>query len=164
VLSLLSWVLRDVLHASGPDSAGQFWHPGEHGWSTILLQAGVRTALGLGWLTGWQAAVGATPGMKVLRLRVLAPSGQGNPSVPEAALRSLWIQLAAFCAMISVDPGIYAVVQNGNLPVLAALLTVVIWLAIGIAISKSPTRQGIHDQFAGGTSVVRRVPQSPETE
>jgi len=31
----------------------------------------------------------------------------------------------------------------------------VVFIAIGITISKSPTRQGFHDRLAGGTYVVR---------
>jgi hypothetical protein len=53
--------------------------------------------------------------------------------------------------------------HNRPLPALAALLTFALWLTIGITISKSPTHQGIHDHFAGGTYVVRRVPVSEDT-
>jgi hypothetical protein len=35
-----------------------------------------------------------------------------------------------------------------------------IQLAIGITIAKSPTHQGIHDRLAGGTYIVRELPSS----
>ena len=36
------------------------------------------------------------------------------------------------------------------------IVTLAVYVAIGITVSKSPTRQGFHDRLAGGTYVVRR--------
>jgi hypothetical protein len=45
---------------------------------------------------------------------------------------------------------------NEGINVLLLIVTLAVYVAIGITISKSPTRQGFHDRLAGGTYVVRR--------
>jgi uncharacterized RDD family membrane protein YckC len=114
---------------------------------------GVKIGVMLGWLAGWQAAVGATPGMMLLRLRVLGPSGEAKPSLRAALIRNSVIMLGSVGPILA-NAGVNAVLE------IAALL---IHLAIGITISKAPTRQGIHDRLAGATYVVRRVPASTNT-
>ncbi len=105
----------------------------------------------LAWYGGWQAQLGATPGMLLLKLRVRDPSGQEDPSLRQAVLRNSPQVLASFGAV------------TGQAGVDAALAVVglVVVVAIGISISNSPTRQGFHDRLAGGTFVVRRGSDSP---
>jgi hypothetical protein len=44
---------------------------------------------------------------------------------------------------------------NEGIDALLIIVTLVVNVAIGITISRSPTRQGFHDRLAGGTYVVR---------
>ena len=78
----------------------------------------------------------------ILRLQTRGPSG-GKPTTEEAVRRNIW-----------VAAGILAVV-----PVVGAwagsILELVAVIGIIVTISQSPTKQGWHDKFAGGTSVIR---------
>ena len=49
------------------------------GWPAGAVAYVVISALLLAWFGGWQAGVGATPGMLALKLRVRDPSGEANP-------------------------------------------------------------------------------------
>jgi hypothetical protein len=84
-------------------------------------------------------------GMLLLRLRVLDPSGLGRPSFGAAVGRNSPQVLASFGPV------------TGNSAIDAGLGMAggVVFIAIGITISKSPTRQGFHNRLAGGTFVVR---------
>jgi uncharacterized RDD family membrane protein YckC len=115
------------------------------GWPAGAVAYVVASALLLAWFGGWQAGVGATPGMLALKLRVRDPSGEANPSLRAAVTRNLPQVLVGF-SDYSGDEGIDA---------LLAIVTLVVYVAIGITISSSPTRQGFHDRLAGWTFVVR---------
>lgn len=116
------------------------------GWPAGAVAYVVTSAALLGWYGGWQHGVGATPGMLALRLRVRDPSGEDNPSLGAAVTRNLPQVLVSF--------GGYS--GNEVTDALLTVVTLVIFVAIGITISGSPTRQGFHDRLAGGTYVVRR--------
>jgi hypothetical protein len=49
---------------------------------------GVTSGVLLCWYAGWQAEIGATPGMLLLRLRVRGPDGVGKPSLVAAVTRN----------------------------------------------------------------------------
>jgi uncharacterized RDD family membrane protein YckC len=49
------------------------------GWPAGAVAYAVTSAALLGWYGGWQAGVGATPGMLALKLRVRDPSGRLTP-------------------------------------------------------------------------------------
>lgn len=59
------------------------------GWPGGAVVYVVESVVMLGWYGGWQAGVGGTPGMLLLRLRVLDPSGLGRPpsAQPSSATR-----------------------------------------------------------------------------
>nr|PZN19632.1 MAG: RDD family protein [Mycolicibacterium hassiacum] len=80
--------------------------------------------------------VGATLGKKLLGLRVLAPGGAAKPTPVQAAIRNCWTLLPI-------------------IPYLGGLLGVVAIIVIAVTINGSPTRQGKHDDLAGGTIVVK---------
>jgi len=114
------------------------------GWPAGAV-AYVVTSVGLlGWFGGWQHGVGATPGMLALKLRVRDPSGEANPSLRAAVTRNLPQVLAGFSDYSG----------NENTDALLLIVTLVVYVAIGITISSSPTRQGFHDRLAGGTYVL----------
>ncbi|MBT0567395.1 RDD family protein [Williamsia sp. CHRR-6] len=87
-----------------------------------------------------EAKTGSTVGKKVLGLKVVGPAG-GNPSISQAALRFLPLFLAGLV--------------TGVLGILGFLVTLAVYIALGVTISQSPSKQGFHDRMAGGTQVVR---------
>jgi uncharacterized RDD family membrane protein YckC len=114
------------------------------GWPAGAVAYAVTSAALLGWYGGWQAGIGATPGMLALKLRVRDPSGEANPSLREAVTRNLPQVLAGFSDYSG----------NENTDALLLIVTLVVYVAIGVSISSSPTRQGFHDRLAGGTYVL----------
>jgi uncharacterized RDD family membrane protein YckC len=125
-----------------------------NGWAASVVATVLATCVYLGWFAGWQAAIGATPGMLLVGLRVRGPSGEGKPSLVAAVIRNSLLMLAQFVGTISRDTTI------GTVLGIAGLVLIV---AIGVSISKSPTCQGIHDRLAGGTYVLRRAPAPTST-
>ena len=87
--------------------------------------------------------------MLALKLRVRDPSGEANPSLGAAVTRNLPQVLVSFSDYSG----------NEGIDALLSIVTLVVYVAIGITISSSPTRQGFHDRLAGGTYVVRPTVQ-----
>lgn len=98
------------------------------GW--LLLQAG----LVYGYFVVLDVSWGTTLGKQLVGLRVTGPQG-GRPTVQQAAVRE------AFTIV-------------GSVPYVGPLLALVAWIVIAVTINASPTRQGKHDDLAGGTRVV----------
>ncbi|CAM3564736.1 RDD family protein [Smaragdicoccus niigatensis] len=92
---------------------------------------------------------GQTFGMQIMKLKVEGPTG-ANPTLEQAAKRCFYVFL----------PLTYAV--GGLIPLIGWLLSLVgafallaAYIYIAVTINQSPTRQGWHDHFAGGTRVVK---------
>lgn len=79
---------------------------------------------------------GWTPGKKLLGLRVLGPGGAPKPDAKQSAIRNAFTLLAI-------------------VPYFGGLLAVIAYIVIAVTISNSPTKQGKHDDFAGGTQVIK---------
>jgi uncharacterized RDD family membrane protein YckC len=79
--------------------------------------------------------VGTTAGKRLLGLRVIGPTG-AKPEIGQAANREAFTLL-------------------GAIPYIGGLLGLIAWIVIAVTINSSPTRQGKHDEFAGGTQVVK---------
>ena len=88
------------------------------------------------YFLAFETAQGWTPGKKLLGLRVLGSDGAPKPSAEQAAIRNAW----------TVFPII---------PLIGGLLGVIAIIVIAVTINGSPTKQGKHDQLAGGTQVVK---------
>jgi uncharacterized RDD family membrane protein YckC len=118
----------------------------------MLLLAGVNVGLGMvmgfgyDWLVIGAAIVpayfavldvtaGTTLGKLAMGLRVVGPGG-GRPTWQQALVRE------SFTAL-------------GAIPFVGPLLALASWIWISMSIRSSPTRQGKHDEFAGGTRVIR---------
>jgi uncharacterized RDD family membrane protein YckC len=82
--------------------------------------------------------VGTTVGKRLLGLRVIGPSGE-RLSIKQAAIREAFILVSA---------------SVGALPFVGQWLASLVWVALAWTISNSLTKQGRHDQMAGGTQVV----------
>ena len=83
--------------------------------------------------------VGTTLGKRLLRLRVTGPTG-GKPEIKEAAIREGFLVVG---------------VVVGLVPVVGGVLANLLWIAVAVTISISPTKQGKHDAIAGGTRVIK---------
>lgn len=84
----------------------------------------------------FETTQGWTPGKKVLGLRVRGPGGASKPTAAQSAIRNSWTVLPV-------------------IPFVGGLLGVIAIIVIAVTISGSPTKQGKHDELAGGTQVVK---------
>ncbi|HEX6198357.1 MAG TPA: RDD family protein [Jiangellaceae bacterium] len=108
------------------------------GFSASAFVAGlISFALYLAYFIVLEMTTGQTLGKKVLKLRVYGPAG-GYPTFEQALRRNGWMIL-----------GIVPVL--GTLAVLAAGVFILVTIS-----NNTATRQGWHDEFAGGTYVVRQ--------
>lgn len=102
----------------------------------------IGAVIALGYFALMESRKGQTVGKMALSLRTEGPDGN-PPSLEVAIRRNFWVAL-----------GILAVVPFvGGL--IGALAELVIVILIAVTVSNSPTKQGWHDGFAGGTRVVR---------
>ncbi len=83
-----------------------------------------------------ETTMGGSLGKKVLGLSVLGPGGAPKPTVGQSAIRNSWTLLPV-------------------IPLVGGLLGVIAIIIIAVTINGSPTKQGKHDDLAGGTQVVK---------
>jgi uncharacterized RDD family membrane protein YckC len=107
------------------DTLSSFWVTG--------LFSGLLTFL---YFLAFESTQGWTPGKKLLGLSVRGPGGAPKPDVQQAAIRNVWTLL-------------------NIIPFIGGLLTVIAIIVIAVTINGSPTKQGKHDELAGGTQVVK---------
>lgn len=102
--------------------------------STIVtgLLAGI---LGYAYFVAFDVTQGWTPGKKLLGLSVHGPGG-GKPTLQQAAIRESFNVL-------------------NIIPFIGGLLGLVAIIIIAVTINSSPSKQGKHDEFAGGTQVLK---------
>ena len=79
---------------------------------------------------------GATLGKKMLGCRSTAPGGAPRPDVQQSAIRNSFTLLPI-------------------IPYMGGLLALIAYIVIAVTINSSPTKQGKHDELAGGTQVVK---------
>ena len=101
-------------------------------WITGLLTA----LLTFAYFVGFEVTQGWTPGKKLLGLSVKAPGGAGLPTPQQSAIRNAFNLLSI-------------------IPIIGGLLSLVAYIVITVTINNSPTKQGKHDELAGGTQVVK---------
>jgi uncharacterized RDD family membrane protein YckC len=98
----------------------------------------------IGYFAFLESNNGATLGKQLLKLKVVGPDGTGNPTLEQAVKRNAFyaIQLAYIVPVIG-----WAV---GWLGIIAA------YIMIAVTINNDTVnRQGWHDNFAGGTRVLK---------
>lgn len=78
----------------------------------------------------------ATFGKRLMGLTVRGPGGAPKPTTNQSAVRNAFTLLAV-------------------IPYLGSLLAFAAYVVIAVTINGSPTKQGKHDEWAGGTQVVR---------
>jgi uncharacterized RDD family membrane protein YckC len=137
LLGIVDWFIflifiRGIL--SSDSGFGTSYTMGSLGFSTLV--SGILTAaITIGYFTFMESTRGQTIGKMLLGLRTTAPDG-GNPTTEEAFKRNLF----------------YAI---GIVPVIGGLAELAAVIYIAVTINSSATHQGWHDEFAGGTKVVR---------
>jgi uncharacterized RDD family membrane protein YckC len=134
--------LVTVVGALGLGSAGYGGMGMGGSYATGAVTGLLEAAVSLAYFVLLESRTGQTVGKMLLRLRTEGPDGR-PPSLEVAVRRNFWVALGA----LSVIP-----VVGGLIGGVAQL---VISILIMVTISQSPTRQGWHDTFAGGTRVVR---------
>lgn len=89
------------------------------------------------YFVAMEVTQGRTLGKMLLGLSVHGPGGAAKPDLKQSAIRNSFTLLPI-------------------LPFLGGLLAVVAYVVIAFTINSSPTKQGKHDELAGGTQVVKK--------
>ena len=89
-----------------------------------------------GYFVLFEVTSGASLGKRLLSLAVRGAGGAPKPDVRQSAIRNSFTLLAV-------------------VPYIGPLLAFVAYVVIAVTISSSPTKQGKHDELAGGTQVVK---------
>lgn len=100
-----------------------------------LLYLFVTTFVGYGYAVWLEAARGQTVGKMAIGIKVIGPDGR-VPATDVAARRNAWLLLSL-------------------IPILGGILSFIAAIAIGVTINSDPFNRGVHDNFAGGSAVVR---------
>ncbi|MEV6073218.1 RDD family protein [Nocardia sp. NPDC052001] len=126
----IDWIIAGIVGAI------LFWLmskvPGVPGWVDVLPGAG----FGFLYFVFFEVTSGATPGKRLLGLHVNGAGSSARPSVAESAKRNAYMLL-------------------NLIPWIGGLLWFCSAIAIAVTVGSSPTKQGWHDNFAGGTQVVK---------
>lgn len=93
------------------------------------------SAVYLGYFVHLESSRGQTLGKQLLRLRTVGPQG-GHPTPREAFIRNAWVLV-------------------GIVPFLGGLASLAIAIWIAVTIGNDPAGRGVHDTWAGGTTVLR---------
>lgn len=93
------------------------------------------TLLGFAYAVWLESSRGQTVGKMALGFKVVGPDGR-VPTADVAMRRNAWLLF-------------------GIIPVLGGVLSFVAAIAIGVTIANDPFKRGTHDNFAGGSAVVR---------
>jgi uncharacterized RDD family membrane protein YckC len=103
-----------------------------------IIVTGLLTGiLGFAYFVGLEVSQGQTLGKKILGLSVQGPGGAPRPTPQQSAIRNAFM-------LFSI------------IPFVGGFLALVAYIVIAVTINNSPTKQGKHDELAGGTQVVKR--------
>ena len=104
------------------------------GWG--ILSSVILAAISIGYFAFMESSRGQTVGKMLLKLQTQGPDGQ-NPTMEEAIKRNAWLALSI-------------------VPIIGGLLQLAAAIYIMVTINNNTaTRQGWHDEFAGGTRVIK---------
>lgn len=107
------------------------------GMSSNVMVTGLFTGvLTFAYYVAFEITQGWTPAKKMLGLSVHGPGGAPKPTFQQSAIRNSWTLLPI-------------------IPFIGGLLGVVAIVIIAVTINSSPTKQGKHDELAGGTQVLK---------
>lgn len=129
ILFIPTLIISLVIGGTGSNAFG-----GELGFRSFVATV-LTTALTFGYYVYLESERGQTLGKQILKLKVIGPDGN-HPTTEESAKRNAWLLLSI-------------------LPVLGGLAQFVLVIVIAVTINSDPFKRGWHDNFAGGTAVVR---------
>lgn len=104
--------------------------------SDVMVTGLFTGVLAFAYFVLFETTQGWTPGKKVLGLHVRGAGGAVKPDLKQSAIRNLFTLLPV-------------------IPFVGGLLGVIAMIVIAVTISSSVTKQGKHDEMAGGTQVVK---------
>lgn len=104
--------------------------------SNIMVTGLFTGLLTFVYFVALEVGTGSTLGKKLLGLSVRGPGGAPKPSAQQSAIRNSWTLLPI-------------------IPFVGGLLGFIAIIVIAVTINGSPTKQGKHDELAGGTQVVK---------
>jgi uncharacterized RDD family membrane protein YckC len=104
--------------------------------SNILVTGLFSGVLTFAYFVGFEVTQGWTPAKKLFGLSVHGPGGAPKPDAKQSAIRNSFTLLSV-------------------IPYLGGLLALAAYIVIAVTINSSPTKQGKHDELAGGTQVVK---------
>jgi uncharacterized RDD family membrane protein YckC len=102
----------------------------------VLVGTASSGLLMFGYFVVFELLRGRTFGKRLFGLRVHGPAGAPKPNLKQTAIRN------SFCLLVIV-------------PYIGWLLVLAASIFIAVTINSSPTKQGKHDELAGGTQVVK---------
>ncbi|HEV7421389.1 MAG TPA: RDD family protein [Mycobacterium sp.] len=104
--------------------------------SNIIVTGLFTGLLTFVYFVAFEVTQGWTPGKKILGLSVRGPAGAAKPDARQSAIRNSFTLLSI-------------------IPFVGGLLAFIAMIVIAVTINSSPTKQGKHDELAGGTQVVK---------
>lgn len=104
--------------------------------SSIMVTGLFTGVLMFAYFVAMEVTQGRTLGKRLLGLSVRGAGGAPKPDFKQSAIRNAWTLLPV-------------------IPYVGGLLGVIAIIVIAVTISNSPTKQGKHDELAGGTQVVK---------
>lgn len=104
--------------------------------SNIMVTGLFSGVLMFAYFVAMEVTQGRTVGKMLLGLSVHGPGGAPKPDVKQSAIRNAFTLLTV-------------------IPYVGGLLAVIAYIVIAVTINGSPTKQGKHDELAGGTQVVK---------
>ncbi len=104
--------------------------------SNILVTGLFSGILTFAYFVVFEVTQGWTPAKKILGLSVHGPGGAPKPTLQQSAIRNAFTLLSV-------------------IPYIGGFLGVIAYIVIAVTINGSPTKQGKHDELAGGTQVVK---------
>lgn len=107
-----------------------------HATSNILVTGLFSGLLTFAYFVIFEVTQGWTPAKKLLGLSVRGPGGAPKPTAQQSAIRNSFTLLSV-------------------IPYIGGLLAFIAYIVIAVTINNSPTKQGKHDELAGGTQVVK---------
>ncbi|ANW65312.1 hypothetical protein BCA37_18510 [Mycobacterium sp. djl-10] len=105
-------------------------------WDGYVIPGIVSGLLTFAYFVGFEVTQGWTPAKKMLGLSVRGPGGAPKPDFQQSAIRNAF-------TLFSI------------IPFVGGLLAFIAYIVIAVTINGSPTKQGKHDELAGGTQVVK---------
>lgn len=107
------------------------------------IGAVLSAAIYLGYFAFMESNRGQTVGKMLMKLQTQGPDGQ-KPTMEQALKRNAWVALGVLAIIPFVGGLLGSVAQLGA----------AIYIAVTIN-NNTATRQGWHDEFAGGTKVIK---------